>query len=601
MEKHKNNMSSFLKVGQECARWLHLAVDAVIPPGTKYQPGSCVPTYKASYECDIKLGGNHTAYSLDQESKLGLDRSEQISAEQEDLCLDIGLTQENRVKYQSLPEPGKFRIITKGPGALYTGLRRFQGFLLNCWTIQNYSTFTDEMEERIKFRLGSRNESQDLLMKDGNFIISGDYDSATDALAEETTIIILKRILSNLNLTDTKIGKAALYSFLNTVVEYPDGTEIQKTRGQLMGHPLSFPLLCIANLSTYMRTMNRTTSSELNRSPFLINGDDLIFEGELKHYNSWRKYSARIGLKVNEVKTYLHKSYGLINSFFFNRKTGNAIRYAAFALSIGHNIKSDGKFSLSQSNKILQFLTASPECYHKTLKRNFFQRLKKACKKVQFKFREMFFTPNLFVPKALGGLGLPNERGSFYVTKLQAALALYLMENPGKSWLMERFSNLPRGAELGIKKFLNVRVPGVPWQIGNPKCKKFQIYGPMNREFDLDSINNDLLIKCLRSTQWKISTPKCFEDIEPLRRLVNKKEIIKKARSKRLPRKKTIMEFCSRRVPEKFITFQNDNSIEGKMKKMYGRIKKIREKSFHVRRPIIKIGNCILARFKAIL
>ena len=55
------------------------------------------------------------------------------------------------------------------------------------------STFCDEMEDRIMFRLTGKTSKTDEepspLLMGGDYIISGDYDSATDALSEEKRML----------------------------------------------------------------------------------------------------------------------------------------------------------------------------------------------------------------------------------------------------------------------------------------------------------------------------------------------------------------------------------------------------------------------------
>ena len=236
-----------------------------------------------------------------------------------------------------------------------------------------------------------------------------------------------------------------------------------------------------ANLSTYMRTFKRKLKTEILLSKVVINGDDICFEGNLEHYQNWRTYAGRIGLQVNEVKTYFHRHYGLINSFFFNRKTFQKIRYAPYALSVGHRVKSEPKFTLFHADRIYNFLLSSPKCYHKALKKNFFHQLKSIVKKLEFDCRGVKFQPNFFLPRYLGGLNLQELKGRFHITRPQRALALYLMRNPTEGWLMEKMDHLPTGAELGIRKFLKIKPPESNLVVGGRAV--FFMNGESNRVF----------------------------------------------------------------------------------------------------------------------
>jgi len=94
---------------------------------------------------------------------------------------------------------------------------------------------------------------------------------------------------------------------------YPDGTSVTQERGSLMGSPLSFPLLCLVNAFTlHMAGVKR----------YLVNGDDGLCFMSKSQLDCWRTISQRLGLKVNEAKTYWSFNLVTINSRYFRYTNG---------------------------------------------------------------------------------------------------------------------------------------------------------------------------------------------------------------------------------------------------------------------------------------
>jgi hypothetical protein len=507
MEKHKNIMLTPKYTPIEAEKWLLKAVDLVIPPGTKLQRSLCVPTFSACYELSKQRGGNHANTSLGFD--LNLDEKhliDQCSAMQEQYCLSNSVSCENNVVYQALPEPGKFRIITKGPSHLYTALRGLQGFLLKQWKKLPFSTMVDYVEDRIIFRM-----TEDGLKDDGDLFISGDYSSATDAMNLDATLTVIKRIIENLGLSDTVLGMEAIRSFRGANIHYPDGSVVKQVRGQLMGHPLSFPLLCIINLSTYMRLTGRTKKSELYTSRFLINGDDILFKGTCEMYNNWRILADDVGLIVNEIKTYITPQWFLINSIFGNRK-GYIIKYYNRALAIGHRVKSEPVRLLSQAGKLWnQELESLPNKCKNYFAKHFLNTLNKKvkphyikcnCKKLRNgKTHYHKFQPNYFISKQLGGLGLINrDQRRIHITMEQRKVATYFARNPTEIFLTEKLNEEPTSCKAAINLFRKIRPNTESWLIdGKP------VHGPLNKNEDPEETSKFYLQYCLQLKSWVVN------------------------------------------------------------------------------------------------
>jgi hypothetical protein len=497
MQKHKKLLGSHEFTSSDGLYWIKRAVDCVIPPGSKYEPGPCVPTFSACLEHSKRDGGPHKAFALDDKLPLFCaSLAQEWSKEQQSLVFTEALTkEENAVEYQAIAEPGKYRVITKGPGRSYTGLRPLQKYLLKRWKKQSFSTMSDDFEERLHAQM-SKGE--------GDYI-SGDYDSATDGMHIDATLTCLERIIENLGIDNSLLSKFARDTLGGVEIRYPDGDVVKQTRGQLMGHPLSFPLLCIINLSVLMRVKFLTKPKTLRSEPFFINGDDILFRGDTQDVLSWRSFAGDVGLAVNEMKTYQHPKYYLINSIF--SKGGVKIKYLNFALSKGHRVKSEPVRMLTAATSIWNDLRATPYGAN-SLCRNFLSTLEKRLPK-SLKFGGKRFTPNFFLPKFLGGLGLEERKTRkkpAYISYEQRKVATYLYRNPGPSIFLERVKSLPFSCEQALKLAMRIS-PNMYY----PKRKEIRS-GPLWKRDDCDFIMDTYLQRAIMCTQFLRNTKPINED-----------------------------------------------------------------------------------------
>jgi hypothetical protein len=163
------------------------------------------------------------------------------------------------------------------------------------------------------------------LLNRGKYLVSGDYEAATDNFHLDimaTAVDTLSHYIPK-SLVDWFKWEGGQHK-----IHYPSWTgldSILQTRGQLMGSLLSFPILCLANFTTWARAWARVTGNkditywlkEGNKPPLFINGDDILFPVTgLKDplYHCWRAEATSIGLKPSVGKCYVSRQFGLINS-----------------------------------------------------------------------------------------------------------------------------------------------------------------------------------------------------------------------------------------------------------------------------------------------
>jgi len=264
------------------------------------------------------------------------------------------LTAVRRTEVVALPEPAKFRLISKGDPLEYSLLQPLQGFLLSIWHDCPFSTMKGE-------DVGPRLEG----MEPRDFWNNGDYSKATDYLSSEASWYVLQRICTWAKVP-TWLWDLAVGSLLSNELIYPPVkgepiAPIRQTNGQLMGHPLSFPLLCIINLATFLyATAFRPSLSK----DCLINGDDICFPCTEVEFKRWKGFARGLGLVISPGKSYLSKEYALINSQLFDLRKRRRVGYLNLKLVLGTSLKGGGitsarQIDISRSlNDMLEFATA---------------------------------------------------------------------------------------------------------------------------------------------------------------------------------------------------------------------------------------------------
>jgi hypothetical protein len=154
--------------------------------------------------------------------------------------------------------------------------------------------------------------------------LSGDYSAATDNLLSPLSEMILDEIVRSCNIPP-ETHSTLLNTLTRHVLSWSGGDKpAQQVRGQLMGSPISFIILSIANavitVSSYRKWLGRRASWK--SLPFLVNGDDLLaMHTELIPGFSkiWEREARLVGLESSVGKTYDSDRFCVINSQLFTR------------------------------------------------------------------------------------------------------------------------------------------------------------------------------------------------------------------------------------------------------------------------------------------
>lgn len=206
---------------------------------------------------------------------------------------------------------------------------------------------------------------------------------------------------------------------------------LQET-GQLMGSPLSFPLLCAINLICYWMALEIYCEKRvrLQDLPVRINGDDILFMANDRLYEIWQACIASVGFKLSLGKNYVSRDWLTVNSMLFRYDRNDPDRPFSkvdfsnigmlMSQAKGSLFNIEKKMSLRENYQRAVFTANDPLQAHK---RFLFWNKK------QLKLMTLDGKYNLFVPLRFGGLGFPvhpDVASSVKVTKFQQRFATFL-------------------------------------------------------------------------------------------------------------------------------------------------------------------------------
>lgn len=231
-------------------------------------------------------------------------------------------------------EPMKVRLITKPGLGLHVRMHKLQKSLRSFYALRYSDMFALTGEPLRRDHLWPIIGRGFAL---GEGMVSADFSAATDNLKGDLTQAIIRfgfgdevfrydPILYE-NLTNTLRGvevlqeRAVLPKYGNILDNYEyELSNFQQVNGQLMGHVISFLILCVANLCSYWDSWERYLGTELSleqlrkRHPCLINGDDLLFKSNKDHYSIWWNVIQEYGLSPSVGKNFFSDRFLQINS-----------------------------------------------------------------------------------------------------------------------------------------------------------------------------------------------------------------------------------------------------------------------------------------------
>jgi len=219
-----------------------------------------------------------------------------------------------KAEFLALAESLKARVITKGPpytnfvlkplqSVLHAAVKRCPAARLVGATIS---------EEYLCRQVGP--------LREGEEYVSVDYSDATNEIHSWVSETIVETVGECLNLSEREI---LLFknNLTNHLFQDPRqrGRWVTQENGQLMGSIMSFPVLCIANLSIcrWAQELSRRRVLSLATAAMVINGDDAVLRGT-RSYEYWGKIAPVHGLHPSPGKVYQSRRFLNMNSTLFN-------------------------------------------------------------------------------------------------------------------------------------------------------------------------------------------------------------------------------------------------------------------------------------------
>nr|UYL94586.1 MAG: RNA-dependent RNA polymerase [Botourmiaviridae sp.] len=189
--------------------------------------------------------------------------------------------------------------------------------------------------------------------KEGEIFVSGDYESATDAIPTKIYLAMLGALCRQSDNIPDSVKEFALHESRKVFVDDQLNTIGYQRRGQLMGSYLSFPFLCLLNYLCFTFSIKRSV-------PLLINGDDIVFRCREEEKDRWMENVRRSGLVLSRGKTLCHESIFTLNSTLFRggKDAGKAVGF--FRPKAYFKCPSSGSAAAGQFSSLVVGFPGSP-------------------------------------------------------------------------------------------------------------------------------------------------------------------------------------------------------------------------------------------------
>jgi hypothetical protein len=272
-------------------------------------------------------------FVVDPSGRTYLEREEGFAEVSEWLKGEVGARQLHCVVAPVL-EPLKCRLVTKSNCKQYWLAKGLQKTLWNHMARRKPTHLvgcpisSDDIEDVIRSAdqtIGLEKET--LLSHTPLSLYSIDYEGATDTQNINFTRMAFEAALSAIGKVSHLLDKPGLADMLRSVIyehviEYPNGAPapVKQLNGQLMGSPLSFPILCAVNLCSFWAAWEEWLGHKVDREklPVLVNGDDMFFAAVPEFHEIWVKYRDMVGYVPSLGKNYNHPNWCTMNSQLFH-------------------------------------------------------------------------------------------------------------------------------------------------------------------------------------------------------------------------------------------------------------------------------------------
>jgi len=217
-------------------------------------------------------------------------------------------------------EPLKVRIITKGGAAEYYRAIELQKFMhsnLKRHPVFQYIGHPIDDQSWVQ-AFGLRKE-----LKEDEFYVSGDYKAATDNLRRDLSLFCWQMIAESgliswhgrvellSNTPYYLLGRKCLGFHRLHYGKGRNEEVVDQSWGQLMGSPMSFPILCIVNAAASLVSLGQHLAPGTRMR---VNGDDIGFIANEESYATWKYVTKVCGLEFSLGKNYTSRDFLIMNS-----------------------------------------------------------------------------------------------------------------------------------------------------------------------------------------------------------------------------------------------------------------------------------------------
>jgi len=410
--------------------------------GRKFKPKSglpCFPSTSSHFNMEGKDGGaaawildswHHAGYGprdnngkpflkfeVDMESGT---REFRHYADQEAIfsqCVIHGLHEDEKAGMPVVPiqilEPLKVRTVTCGPEYSYWLCMEMQEFM---WKVlKDHPTFS------LVGKPISGEEIANILRRKSGKFLSGDYSAATDNLRKVFSKACLLEICKLCEVPEWYTDLLVKCLVDHSLFESRDSENFfRQLNGQLMGSPLSFPILCLINAAICRMAFDEPLRGrKLRQLPLKVNGDDCLMKYVEQEKERWEVISKHIGMDPSIGKCYYNDVFAEMNSetFYHNRveDTWERIPYKNFSLSYPRAAKGDSLRDFTSLGSLCKDFVygAMPDGYRNYSEKRIWKLRRKAIKlflsNQRFVLNEAPPKISWWLPKCYGGLGMPNH------------------------------------------------------------------------------------------------------------------------------------------------------------------------------------------------
>lgn len=208
-----------------------------------------------------------------------------------------------------------------------------------------------------------------------------------------------------------------------------------------MGHPLSFPFLCVTNLSVYQQCVSdeayrrypgdakaRGVWMNKRMNAVVVNGDDMLFKCDRVFYTAFIELARSVGLHISIGKNYLSRDCCMINSQVFRLHRDGLMHrhdYLNLKLVTGTSLKTgDSAATPDQIGPAVQRMISRAK-WTAAIVPDVFRRWQ------SWRYLYSGFRPNWYVPVHLGGFGIrPLSRWPVRYTREQRRVAAAMLLHP---------------------------------------------------------------------------------------------------------------------------------------------------------------------------